>query len=79
MHIHYLFICKYYFFCFKEFPSNFICMLELSKQFIPGLRLSSDVDGGLILPLDNPFYFHTITLLVVATVSKYIKTGWNTK
>lgn len=54
-------------------------MLELSKQFIPGLRLSSDVDGGLILPLDNPFYFHTITLLVVATVSKYIKTGWNTK
>ena len=35
------------------------------------MKLLSDVDGVLILLSGNPFDFHVVTLLVLATVLKY--------
>ena len=66
-------MCKCTFSCFKQRSSNFICILKLLKQFIPGLILLSDVNRGLILSSDNPFDFNNVTLLVLATVLKYLQ------
>ena len=62
--------------CFGQLPSSFTCFLVLLRYFISGLRVRLlDVDGVLILSLDNPFDFHAVTLLVLATTLNIYRMG----
>ena len=64
---------------FKELPWNSTLIL-VPTYFNKGLRILLDVEGGLILSLENPLDFHVkIWLLVLLILLKYLYGVWNTK